>query len=141
MPFGLGKLLGLGEPDNLIATDRDRRLEKGKNIPDFLPEDLKKELDELEIDNMEDLDELEAKTLDGYNDLGLVPPEDTGTFSSPILVPSRRACRAVGYVDPQSHAVFWFNIHNDGNTYYIKDLGLFFKMLHIPDEEAFAAHH
>ena len=132
MPFGLGKLLGLGEPDNLIATDRDRRLEKGKNIPDFLPEDLKKELDELEIDNMEDLDELEAKTLDGYNDLGLVPPEDTGTFSSPILVPSRRACRAVGYVDPQSHA---------GNTYYIKDLGLFFKMLHIPDEEAFAAHH
>ena len=87
------------------------------------------------------MDELEAKTLDGYNDLGLVPPEDTGTFSSPILVPSRRACRAVGYVDPQSHAVFWFNIHNDGNTYYIKDLGLFFKMLHIPDEEAFAAHH
>ena len=141
MPFGLGKWLGLGEPDNLIATDRDRKLEKGKNIPDFLPDDLKKEMDELEIDNMEDLDELEAKTLDGYNDLGLVPPEGTGTFSSPILIPSRRACRAVGYVDPQSHSTFWFNIHNDDNTYYIKDLGLFFKMLHIPDEEAFASHH
>jgi hypothetical protein len=141
LPFGLGKILGLGEPDNLIATDRDRR-EKKHDIPDFLPDDLKKEMDELEIDNMEDLDELEARTLDGYNDLGLVPPEGTGTYSSPILIPSRRACRAVGYIHPISHAVCWFNIHNDNNTYYIKDLGLFFKMLHIPDAEAFGhAHH
>jgi len=141
IPFGLGKIFGIGEPDNLIATDRDRKLYKGKDIPDFLPDDLKKDMDELEIDNMTDLDELEAKTLDGYNDLGLVPPEGTGTFSSPILIPSRRAYRAVGYIDPESHATFWFNIHNDGNTYYIKDLGLFFKMLHIPDEEMFASHH
>jgi hypothetical protein len=140
MPFGLGKFFGLGEPDNLIATDRDRK-EKKHNLPDFLPEDLRKDMEKLEIDNMEDLDELEAKTLDGYNDLGLVPPTGTGTFASPILVPSRRACRTVGYVDPKSHAVFWFNIYNDDNTYYIKDLGLFFKMLHIPDEEAFAAAH
>ena len=139
MPFGLGKILGLGQPDNLVATDRDRKLKKG-NIPDFIPDDLKKELDELEIDNIEDLDELEAKNFDGYNDLGLVPPAGTGTFASPILVPSRRSTRAVGYIDPASHAVMWFNIHNDDNTYYIKDLGLFFKMLHIPDEEAFAHH-
>ena len=27
--------------------------------------------------------------------------------------------------------MFWSNIHNDENVYYIKDLGLFFKMLHI----------
>lgn len=137
MPFGLGKFFGMGEPDNLIATDRDRKLKKG-DFPDFLPDDLKKEMDKLDIDNMGDLDELEAKTLDGYNDLGLVPPEGTGTFASPILIPSRRSTRAVGYVDPVTHAVMWFNIHNDDNTYYIKDLGLFFKMLHIPDEEAFA---
>ena len=140
MPFGLGKWFGLGEPDNLIATDRDRKLKKG-DIPDFIPPDLRKEMDELEIDNMEDLDEMEDKHLDGYNDLGLVPPEGTGTYASPILVPSRRATRAVGYVDPDSHAVFWFNVHNDDNTYYIKDLGLFFKMLHIPDEDAAGGHH
>lgn len=140
LPFGLDKLLGISDPDNLIATDRDRKLKKG-DFPDFLPEDLKKDMQEnLELDNIEDLDELEAKNLDGYNDLGLVPPAGTGTFASPILIPSRRATRAVGYVHPLSHAVFWFNIHNDNNTYYIKDLGLFFKMLHIPDEEAFAHH-
>lgn len=140
MPFGLGKVLGLGESDNLIATDRDRKIKKG-DIPDFIPEDLKKDMDELGIDNITDLDELEDANLDGYNDLGLVPPEGTGTFASPILIPSRRSTRAVGYVDPESHATFWFNIHNDGNSYYIKDLGLFFKMLHIPDEEAFAGAH
>lgn len=140
MPFGLGKVFGVGDPDNLIATDRDRKLKKG-DIPDFLPDDVKKDMDELGIDNIGDLDELEDANLDGYNDLGLVPPEGTGTFASPILIPSRRACRAVGYVDPESHATFWFNIHNDDNTYYIKDLGLFFKMLHIPDEEAFAGAH
>ena len=139
MPFGLGKVFGLGEPDNLIATDRDRRIKKG-NIPDFLPDDLKKELDQLEIDNIEELDELEDSNVDGYNDLGLVPPVGSGTYASPILVPSRRSTRAVGYIDPESHAVFWFNINNDGNSYYIKDLGLFFKMLHIPDEEAFGHH-
>ena len=140
MPYGLGKIFGLGESDNLIKTDRDRKIKKG-DIPDFIPADLKKEMDELEIDNMSDLDELEERHIDGYNDLGLVPPEGTGTYASPILVPSRRATRAVGYVDPESHAVFWFNIHNDDNTYYIKDLGLFFKMLHIPDEEAMGGHH
>jgi hypothetical protein len=139
-PSGIAKLFGLGEPDNLIATDRDRRIHKG-DIPEFLPEDVKKDLDELGIDNIHELDELEDANFDGYNDLGLVPPEGTGTFASPILIPSRRAQRQVGYVDPESHAVFWFNIHNDDNTYYIKDLGLFFKMLHIPDEEAFGGHH
>ena len=139
MPFGLDKIFGLGEPDNLIATDRDRKITKG-DIPDFVPADLKKEMDEIGIDNIGDLNELEEANADGYNDLGLVPPEGTGTFASPILVPSRRASRQVGYVDPESHALFWFTINNDNNTYYIKDLGLFFKMLHIPDEEAFGHH-
>lgn len=138
-PFGLGKVFGLGGPDNLIATNRDRKIRKN-DIPDFIPDDLKKEMDELEIDNMDDLSELEDANFDGYNDLGLVPPEGSGTYASPILVPSRRATRQVGYVDPVSHAVFWFSIHNDDNVYYIQDLGLFFKMLHIPDEEAFGHH-
>jgi hypothetical protein len=140
LPFGLSKIFGVAETDNLIATDRDRKIHKG-NIPDFIPDDIKKDLDKLGIDNIEELDELEAANTEGYNDLGLVPPEGTGTFASPILVPSRRATRQVGFVDPESHEVFWFTIHNDDNSYYIKDLGLFFKMLHIPDEEAFAGAH
>ena len=140
MPFGLGKFFDISEPDNLIATDRDRKLKKG-DFPDYIPEDVKKDLDDLGVDNMEDLDELEEAAMDGYNELGLVPPEGTGTFKSPILVPSRRSSRQVGYVDPISHAVFWFTIHNDESTYYIKDLGLFFKMLHIPDEHAHEGGH
>eukprot|EP00541_Cyclophora_tenuis_P015207 CAMPEP_0116572338 /NCGR_PEP_ID=MMETSP0397-20121206/18111_1 /TAXON_ID=216820 /ORGANISM="Cyclophora tenuis, Strain ECT3854" /LENGTH=169 /DNA_ID=CAMNT_0004100637 /DNA_START=35 /DNA_END=544 /DNA_ORIENTATION=+ len=137
LPFGLDKILG--EPDNLIPTDKDRKTTKS-TIPDFVPPEVKKDLDELGLDGIEDLDELEEKNMDGYNDLGLVPPEGAGTFSSPILIPSRMHNRVVGYQDPETHAMFWFTIHNDNNTYYIKDLGLFFKMLHIPDDEA-QAHH
>ena len=137
LPFGLDKILG--EPDNLIPTDAQRRTKKGY-IPEFAPDDLKKEMEELGIDGVEELDELEEKNMEGYNNLGLVPPEGAGTFASPILIPSRLDNRVVGYSDPTTHAMFWFTIHNDNNTYYIKDLGLFFKMLHIPDEDAAAAH-
>lgn len=136
MPLGLDKILG--EPDNLIATDRERRTKK-VHVPEFAPE-LKKDFEELGLEGIEDLDELEEKNMEGYNDLGLVPPEGSGTYSSPILIPSRLNERAVGYCDPETHAMYWFNIHNDGNSYYIKDLGLFFKMLPIPDEAADAAH-
>lgn len=138
LPFGLDKILG--EPDKLIPTDRERKSQKGY-IPEFAPDDLKKEMEELGIDGVEDLDELEEKNMEGYNNLGLVPPEGAGTFASPILIPSRLDSRQVGYNDPTTHAVFWFTIHNDENTYYIKDLGLFFKMLNIPDDDADAAEH
>ncbi|CAB9501214.1 expressed unknown protein [Seminavis robusta] len=139
MPFGLGKIFGVGEPDNLIATDRERRTKPG-TMPDFLTDEVKKDMDELGLDSIEDLDELEERNAEGYNDLGLVPPEGTGTFASPILIPSRRSSRVVGYLEPASHAVHWFTIQNDNNTYYIPHVGLFFKMLHIPDEEAFGHH-
>lgn len=137
LPFGLGKYLG--EPDNLIPLDKDRKSKVG-HIPDFVTPEVKKDMEELGLDDMEALDEMEEKNMDGYNDLGLIPPEGAGCFASPILIPSRMDTRVVGYTDPETHAVYWFNIHNDANTYYIKDLGLFFKMLHIPDEDAHAAH-
>jgi hypothetical protein len=137
-PFGLDKILG--EPDNLIPTDRMRKSKPGL-VPDFVTPDVKKDLEELGLNGIDDLDELEEKNVDGYNDLGLVPPEGSGTYSSPILIPSRYDTRAVGYQDPETHAMYWFNIHNDNNTYYIKDVGLFFKMLHIPDPEVQGAHH
>jgi hypothetical protein len=129
----------LGEPDNLIPLDIDRKTKPGL-IPDFATDDVKKDLEELGLTGIEDLDELEEKNMDGYNDLGLVPPEGSGTYASPILIPSRYDTRVVGYQDPETHAMYWFNVHNDENAYYIKDLGLFFKMLHIPDEDA-QAHH
>ena len=132
IPFGIGKFLG-EESDFKIPTDKQHRSKRG-HMPEFLPEDVVKEMKDLGLDTIEELDELEARNSEGYNDLGLVPPEGTGTFASPILIPSRRGSRVVGYEDPDSHAMFWFTIHNDNNTYYIKDLGLFFKMLHIPDE-------
>jgi hypothetical protein len=132
IPFGIGKFLG-EESDYKIPTDKQRRTTPGV-IPDFVPEDVQKEMKELGLDGIEDLDELEARNTEGYNDLGLVPPEGTGTFASPILIPSRRTSRVVGYQDPESHAMMWFTIHNDENSYYIKDLGLFFKMLNIPSE-------
>jgi len=136
-PFGLDKILG--EPDNLIPTDKDRRTKEG-TMPDFVTPEVKKDMEELGLGSVEELDELEEKHMDGYNDLGLIPPEGAGSFASPILIPSRMDSRVVGYTDPETHAVYWFNIHNDSNTYYIKDLGLFFKMLHIPDESAHAHH-
>lgn len=132
IPFGIGKFIG-EESDYKIPTDKQRRTKAGV-IPDFVPEDVQKEMKELGLDGIEDLDELEARNTEGYNDLGLVPPEGTGTFASPILIPSRRTSRVVGYQDPESHAMMWFTIHNDENSYYIKDLGLFFKMLNIPSE-------
>ena len=81
---------------------------------------------------------MEEKNMEGYNELGLVPPEGAGSFKSPILIPSRMDTRVVGYEDPSTHAIFWFTIHNDENTYYIKDLGLFFRNLNIKDDNAHA---
>jgi hypothetical protein len=138
IPFGIGKFLG-EESDHLIPTDKERST-KPKHIPDFVPDDIKKEMEALGLEGIEDLDEMEQRNTEGYNDLGLVPPEGTGTFASPILIPSRKAQRVVGYQDPESHSMFWFTIHNDDNSYYIKDLGLFFKMLNIPDEESVGGH-
>lgn len=109
-------------------------------MPDFVTPDVKKDMEELGLTGIEDLDEMEEKNMEGYNELGLVPPEGAGSFASPILIPSRMDNRVVGYEDPTTHAMYWFTIHNDNNTYYIKDLGLFFKMLHIPDESAHAHH-
>lgn len=139
LPFGLSKIVGSVEPDNLIPTDAERKTKTG-HIPEFATPEIKKDLEELGLTGIEDLDEMEEKNMEGYNDLGLVPPEGAGSFASPILIPSRMDSRCVGYEDPTTHAMYWFNIHNDDNTYYIKDLGLFFKMLHIPDDSV-GAHH
>jgi len=138
LPKGVTSALG-GDSDNLIPIDKDRKSKPG-HIPDYAPEGLKKDMEELGIDGVESLDELEEKNLEFFNESGFVPPDGSGTFASPILIPSRMKNRVCGYIDPITHATFWFTIENDNATYYVKDLGLFFKMLPIPDEEA-AGHH
>uniref|UniRef100_A0A7S0GFG8 Uncharacterized protein n=1 Tax=Proboscia inermis TaxID=420281 RepID=A0A7S0GFG8_9STRA len=125
---------GLGDPDNKIPTDKERRLRKPE-MPKDMPESLRKDMEELGMEGVHDLDEAEEHDVDGFQEAGLVPPEDAGTFQNPILIPSRLEERQVGYTDPVSHAVFWFNIQNDGNLYFIKDLGLFFKVLPVADIE------
>jgi len=118
------------EPDTKIATDAERKSKTG-GLPEDLPEGLKKDMEALGITAADDLDHLEEEEVQGFQESGMVPPEDAGTFKSPILIPSRLDERQVGYTCPITHAVFWFNIQNDNSTYYIKDLGLFFKMVHI----------
>ena len=82
------------EPDNLIPTEADRKTKAG-HIPDYAPPEIKKDLEELGLTGIEDLDELEEKNMEGYNELGLVPPEGAGSFASPILIPSRMRSRCV----------------------------------------------
>jgi len=36
--------------------------------------------------------------------------------------------RTVGYEDPSSHQLVWFNLHK-GPLHYVPDLGLYFKLL------------
>lgn len=44
-------------------------------------------------------------------------------------VPSGEHCRTVGYEDPVSGQVVWFNL-TDGPLHFIPDLGLYFKLQH-----------
>lgn len=138
LPKGIKSALG-AEPDNLIPETKDRKIKEG-TIPDYAPEGLKKDLEELGIDSVEELSELEEKNLQFFNETGLVPPDGSGTYEKPILIPSRLEERACGYVDPVTHATYWFNIKNDGARYYIQDLGLFFQVLPIEDENPSVAH-
>ena len=36
-------------------------------------------------------------------------------------------CRTVGYEDPNSHQIVWFNL-SKGPLHYIPDIGLYFKL-------------
>ena len=62
-----------------------------------------------------------------YNRDPIVPPLGSGTKEKPILVPSGLAVRAVGFEDPETHALYWFNIKR-GPLHYIKNLDMYFKM-------------
>jgi Cytochrome c oxidase subunit Vb len=63
----------------------------------------------------------------GFNLEPIIPDAAQGTESNPILVPSREPRRAVGYEDPVSHQLVWFNLYPDKLT-YVRDIGLYFKI-------------
>eukprot|EP01041_Mallomonas_annulata_P004762 gene4762-9473_t len=62
-----------------------------------------------------------------FNRDPIVPPNNAGTKENPILVPSGNHSRVVGYEDPVTHAVVWFNM-NAGKLHYVPDIGLYFKI-------------
>mmetsp|Transcript_11267 Transcript_11267/g.10897 ORF Transcript_11267/g.10897 Transcript_11267/m.10897 type:complete len:143 (+) Transcript_11267:76-504(+) len=74
-------------------------------------------------------DEMDAKEegIDLYNSEPIIPAGDAGTRENPIMVPSGMQERAIGYEDPNTHQLVWFNL-NKGNLHYIPDIGLYFKM-------------
>merc|ERR1712192_171874 len=64
IPFGISKWLG-EKSDHLIPTDKQHDT-RPKHMPEFFPEDVKREMKELGLDGIEDLDELEQKNIEGY---------------------------------------------------------------------------
>ena len=63
-----------------------------------------------------------------YNRNSVMPPAGAGKDpSNPVLVPSGADVRPVGFEDPQTHAIYWFNLRK-GPVHYVKQLGLYFKM-------------
>lgn len=58
---------------------------------------------------------------------GVVPAANAGTKTNPILVDSGEHSRTVGFVDPVTHAVMWFNL-DEGALHYVPDLDLYFKL-------------
>lgn len=98
----------------------------------------------------EELD-VEAAGGVGFNKDPIVPPSNAGTKENPIAVstfsnsffleffnqssyqpiynqvPSAHSVRAVGYEDPVTHQLVWFNLSR-GPLHYIPDIGLYFQL-------------
>jgi hypothetical protein len=71
--------------------------------------------------------ESEARGIQGFNRDPIIPTHDMGTKENPILVPSAAHTRAVGYEDPVTNQLVWFNL-DEGKLHYIPDIGLYFQM-------------
>jgi len=74
----------------------------------------------------EELDAEEAGSV-GFNREPIIPPDDAGTRENPILVPSGAHSRVVGYEDPFTHQLVWFEL-NHGKLHFLPDVGLYFKL-------------
>jgi len=69
---------------------------------------------------------MEAKGMTVRN-MPIVPDADQGTRENPIIVPSHYAIRTVGYEDPHSGQMWWFNLRVE-QLHYIEEIGLYFKL-------------
>ncbi len=63
-----------------------------------------------------------------FNRDPIVPPHDQGTKANPILVPSFEARRAVGFEEPNSGQLEWFNLDR-GYLYFVPHINLYFKLV------------
>eukprot|EP00428_Durinskia_dybowskii_P066297 CAMPEP_0170384158 /NCGR_PEP_ID=MMETSP0117_2-20130122/15851_1 /TAXON_ID=400756 /ORGANISM="Durinskia baltica, Strain CSIRO CS-38" /LENGTH=92 /DNA_ID=CAMNT_0010639893 /DNA_START=140 /DNA_END=418 /DNA_ORIENTATION=+ len=77
----------------------------------------------------EELDALAAGDV-GFNRDPIIPADDAGSKENPILVPSGAHLRAVGFEDPSTHQLKWFNLRA-GNLHFVPSIGLYFKLKHI----------
>eukprot|EP00611_Tribonema_gayanum_P023237 TRINITY_DN4847_c0_g1_i1.p1 TRINITY_DN4847_c0_g1~~TRINITY_DN4847_c0_g1_i1.p1 ORF type:complete len:151 (-),score=32.19 TRINITY_DN4847_c0_g1_i1:121-507(-) len=62
-----------------------------------------------------------------FNDQALMPPAGSGTREKPIEVPSRLDVRTVGYEDPETHAIYWFNL-KAGKVHHVTPIDMYFKL-------------
>ena len=93
--------------DNLIPSDDTRQIGRRKEELDFAKDDKREKL---------------------YNREPIVASAGSGTKENPIMVPSGLDERTVGFEDPETHAIMWFNIQRGGKLHYIKHLGKYFQM-------------
>ena len=63
----------------------------------------------------------------GFNNEPIVPASDAGTKENPIVVPSGMGERTVGFEDPVTHQLVWFNL-GPNKVHYVPDIGLYFKL-------------
>eukprot|EP00341_Mesodinium_pulex_P001994 CAMPEP_0116926982 /NCGR_PEP_ID=MMETSP0467-20121206/25059_1 /TAXON_ID=283647 /ORGANISM="Mesodinium pulex, Strain SPMC105" /LENGTH=96 /DNA_ID=CAMNT_0004606363 /DNA_START=142 /DNA_END=432 /DNA_ORIENTATION=- len=69
----------------------------------------------------------EAQGEEYFNDTPVIPPVDAGTKENPIMVPSGYDERPIGYEDPLTHQMVWFNLYA-GATFFVPDINLHFKL-------------
>jgi len=62
-----------------------------------------------------------------FNRSPVIPPANAGTKTNPILLDSGEHARTVGFEDPVTHQVLWFNLEA-GRLHYVPDLDLYFKL-------------
>ena len=74
----------------------------------------------------EEIDAEEAGDV-GFNNEPIIPAADAGTKENPIVVPSGMGERTVGYEDPITHQLVWFNL-GPNKLHYVPDIGLYFKL-------------
>ena len=93
-----------------------------KDVDGLIPSD-----EERQVGRRKEELEAESRGVILYNRDPITPPAGQGSYENPIMVPSGLNERAVGFEDPQTHAIYWFNL-NKGPVHYVKQLNKYFKM-------------